>query len=397
MARQKFSFPVLILSVIIISCGKKDTPPAPVVPVIMIDNAALTRTTSTGTMHFTISLNKTTSVPVTVDYLLVDGTALAPRDYTAASGTITVPANQTSAALDVAIKGDPADIRQTNLQFAVQLSNAKNGALGVLSGTGTIITEDGTNFVTDNTGYSTPATYPGYTLAWSDEFSGSSLNLGIWNQETGNNGGWGNNELEYYTNSSKNYLVSNGNLVIEARKEDIGSQHYSSGRMTTQGKKSFTFGRIDIRAKLPVAKGMWPALWMLGSNIGSVPWPGCGETDIMELIGTNPSRVYGTAHWKRLDGAHDSKGSQFDLAGANFSQQFHVFSLLWTTDQMKWLIDDQLYLTVVKADVGTSNYPFNLPSFMIFNVAVGGDWPGPPDASTIFPQRMIVDYVRVFQ
>lgn len=390
---------LMLLGIILVSCGKKnDNPPAPpAVPVIMIDNASVARTTIAGIIHFTISLNKTTSTPVSVDYSLADSTAIAPRDYTAASGTITIPANQTSAGLDVVIKGDPANTRQDNLQFIVQLSNPKNGALGVLSGKGTIITEDGTNFVTDNTGYTTPLTYPGYTLAWSDEFSGNSLNLSNWNQELGNNGGWGNHELEFYTNSPKNYLVSNGNLIIEARKEEIGGQHYSSGRMTTQGKKTFTFGRIDIRAKLPVAKGLWPALWMLGSNITSVPWPGCGETDIMELIGTYPSRVHGTAHWKRPDGAHDSKGAQFDLAGANFSQQFHVFSLIWTTDQMKWLVDDQLYLTVVKADVGTSNYPFNLPSFLIFNVAVGGDWPGPPDASTIFPQRMIVDYVRVFQ
>jgi beta-glucanase (GH16 family) len=222
--------------------------------------------------------------------------------------------------------------------------------------------------------------------------------MNTWNQETGNgSGGWGNNELEYYTSSTKNTFLSNGNLVIEARKEPIGGFNYSSGRMTTQNKKTFTFGRIDIRAKLPVGKGIWSALWMLGSNISGVGWPACGEIDMMELIGTYPGRVYGTMHWKSSSGVHASKGSEFNLPAGNFSQQFHVFSTSWSPDTIKCLVDDQLYLTVTKTDAGAANYPFNAPQFFIFNVAVGGDWPGPPDTGTTFPQRMFVDYVRVFQ
>jgi beta-glucanase (GH16 family) len=383
--------------VALLSCKKKhDDPPAPVVPVIKIDDASQARTTTGSVMHFTITLNKTTTVPVSVNYTMTDGTAQSPRDYTTGSGTITIAAGQSTGPLDVQIKADPTDTRQNNLDFTVQLSNPVGGALGVLGAKGTILTEDGSNLTTDNAGYTTPLTYPGYTLAWSDEFNGTALNTSYWNQETGG-GGWGNNELEYYTSSTKNTFLSNGNLIIEARKEAISGSNYSSGRMTTQNKKTFTFGRIDIRAKLPVSKGMWPALWLLGSNISSVPWPGCGETDLMELIGTYPGRVYGTAHWKTLAGAHDSKGTLYDLPTGNFSQQFHVFSLVWTTDQMKWLIDDQLYLTVNKSDLGTSNYPFNASQFLIFNVAVGGDWPGAPDTGTAFPQRMFVDYVRVFQ
>ncbi len=401
MIKQKFFQLACALTfcIALISCKKKgnDAPP-PVVPVVTITDASTVRTTAAGVMHFTLSLNKTTTVPVSVDYTLSDGTATAPRDYAATTGTITIPASQTSGQVDVQIKADPTDTRQNNLSFTLQLSNAKGCAIGVLSAKGTIVTEDGANITTDNTGYTTPLTYPGYSLAWSDEFGGTSLNTNNWNQETGNGtGGWGNNELEYYTNSTKNTFLSNGNLIIEARKEPISGFNYSSGRMTTQNKKSFTFGRIDIRAKLPVSKGMWPALWMLGANINTVPWPACGEIDMMELIGTYPSRVYGTMHWKPVTGTNTNKGSEYNLQSGNFSQQFHVFSIIWSQDMIKWLVDDQVFFTGTKGDMGAANYPFNAAQFLIFNVAVGGQWPGSPDAGTEFPQRMFVDYVRVFQ
>ncbi len=390
---------VFVFCFVLFSCKKKGdpAPPAPV-PVVSIQDATQIRTAVASTMRFYLTLNKSTTNAVSVDYAVVDGTATAPRDYTAASGTLTIPANQTQATLEVQIKGDPTDTRQNNLEFTLQLSNPKLCVLGVVSAKGSILTEDGMNLTTDNTGYSTPLSYPGYTLAWNDEFSGTTLDLNTWNQEVGNgSGGWGNNELEYYTNSTKNTFVSNGNLIIEARKEPISGFNYSSGRMTTQNKKNFKFGRIDIRAKLPVSKGMWPALWMLGSNISSVPWPACGEIDIMELIGNFPGRSYGTMHWKPVTGTNTSKGAEYNLPSGNFSQQFHVFSIIWTQDMIKWYVDDQLFLTTTIADVGAANYPFNASQFFIFNVAVGGNWPGPPDTNTIFPQRMFVDYVRVFQ
>ena len=390
---------LITCSFLLSSCAKKGAEAAPpAVPLVRIEDAAQARTTVSTVMHFNLSLNKGTTVPVSVDYTLVDGSATAPKDYTAVSGTINIPANQVSTQLDVQLKGDPSETRQDNLVFTVQLSNPKDCALAVQSAKGTIVTEDGINLSTDNGGYSTQLSYPGYTLAWNEEFSASALDLNNWNQEIGNgSNGWGNNEVEYYTNSTKNIFVSNGNLIIEARKEPINGFNYSSGRMTTQNKKSFTFGRIDVRAKLPVGKGIWPALWLLGNNIPSVGWPACGEIDMMELIGTYPSRVYGTLHWKTTAGDHSSKGDQYNLSSGNFSQQFHVFSIIWSQDVIKWLVDDQLFLTASKADVAEANYPFNASQFLIFNVAVGGNWPGSPDAATVFPQRMFVDYVRVFQ
>jgi beta-glucanase (GH16 family) len=378
----------------LLSCKKTSE----LLPEISILNASLIRTTDASIMSFIVKISKPTAKVVTADYSMKDGTAVSPGDYISASGTVSIPANQTQATIDVQIKGDPLNNRKPNLLFTVELSSPKSCTITTASATGTIITEDGTNLSTDNTGYTTPLTYPGYTIAWSDEFSGTALDLNVWNQETGNgSNGWGNNELEYYTNNSKNTFVSNGNLVIEARRETTNNFNYTSGRMTTQNKKFFTFGRIDIRAKLPVGKGIWPALWMLGTNIPTAGWPACGEIDIMELIGTYPARVNGTLHWKATNGSHASTGADYTLSSGDFSQQFHVFSIIWTNNEIKWYIDDQLFVSASAADVGTADYPFNSDQFFIFNVAVGGNWPGSPDNTTTFPQRIFVDYVRVFQ
>ena len=398
--KSKFAYLILLLlNCFLLSCKKSGAEkPDVIVPSIKVSDASQARSTSETVMHVQFTLNKTTTVPVSVDYTLKDGTATAGKDYIAASGTVTIPANKTMADLSIAIKGDPTNTRQANLTFNIVLSNPKSCTIAAATAQGMIITEDGTNLSTDTSGYRTPLSYPGYTLLWSDEFSGDKIDANTWNFETGNgDNGWGNHELEYYTNSPKNVFVSNGNLIIEARKETISGFNYTSARMTTQNKKAFTFGRIDIRAKLPVAKGMWPALWMLGSNISTLSWPACGEIDIMELIGTNPNTTHSTLHWGASSQSHASKGDAYTLSSGDFSQQFHVFSAVWVKDSIKFLLDDHLYLTVSKTDVGTANYPFNGPQFFIFNVAVGGDWPGPPDNSTSFPQRMFVDYVRVFQ
>lgn len=393
----------LSLTACFFSCSKKDGassqgPVVAVTPVLTVLDASTVRTAVATSVRFYVSINTATTNTVSVDYTLTDGTATAPRDYAAATGTVTIPAGQTAANFEVLISGDVTNLRQPNLFFTVALGNPKFCTLAATTAKGTIVTEDGTYLPTDNGGYTTPASYPGYTLAWSDEFTGTSIDPNAWNQEIGNGtGGWGNNELEYYTNSPKNTFVSNGNLIIEARKEAIGGFNYSSGRMTTQNKKTFKFGRIDIRAKLPVGKGIWPALWMLGNNISSVGWPSCGEIDIMELIGTFPARVHATMHWKPVSGTNTSNGGNFNLPSGDFSQAFHVYSMVWTQDTIKCYVDDQLFFTNTLADVAPANYPFNANHFFIFNVAVGGNWPGPPDAGTAFPQRMFVDYVRVFQ
>jgi len=258
--------------------------------------------------------------------------------------------------------------------------------------------DDGTTPI-PTTGYSTPESYAGMTLIWQDEFNGTALNETDWSFETGG-GGWGNNELEYYR--KENTTVSDGVLIITAKKESFSGSNYTSSRLITKGKKSFKFGRVDIRAALPKGQGIWPALWLLGSNIDDVGWPKCGEIDIMEMIGGSgrEKTVYGTPHWWDTDQiGHASYGSQYSLSSGTFADQFHVFSIIWTADAITWYVDDIQYHTI---DITPAEAPerfdeFRNNFFVIFNIAVGGDWPKNPDSTTVFPQRMVVDYVRVFQ
>jgi beta-glucanase (GH16 family) len=380
-----------------ISCSDttEDVIPIIVLPQLSVNDVTTEQSKNQESIRFYVALDKTTSSNVSFDYKLVEGTAKFNTDFIENEGSLMIPANQTSTSIEVFIKG--GELRQPNIEFTIQILNAKGCVLKKPTATCTIITENGSRFLTAQNGYSTPTSYSGKTLVWMEEFDVSNLNLSHWNQEIGNgSGGWGNNELQYYTNNKKNTFISDGNLIIEARKDAIDGFNYSSGRMTTKSKKEFTFGRIDIRAKLPKGKGIWPALWMLGANINSAGWPSCGEIDIMELIGSEPNKVHGTLHWRGING-HSFKGGSSTLPIGDFSQEFHVFSLIWEKDKIQWLLDDKVFYTMQKSDFGTANYPFNAPQFFILNLAVGGNWPGQPDASTVFPQRLIVDYIRVFQ
>src|SRR5690242_4861518 len=343
------------------------------------------------TFPFKVILNKVSSKEVKVDFKTVDSTATS-NYFTQKSGTLTIPAGQQSGEIDIEVRGD--SLRETEKIFKVQLSNPVNATIvGGGSATGTILCE-GTYLPVNDSGYTAPSNYAGLSLVWGDEFNGSAVNTDNWNFETGG-GGWGNNELENYTNSTKNAYVTNGGyLIIEARKEDDGS--YTSARMQTKGKREFTYGRMDIRAKLPKTKGLWPAIWMLGSNISSTPWPACGEIDIMELLGNQPHKVYGTMHWGQAGKGSIHIGDSYVLPSGDFSDKFHVFSIVWDSTKIEWYVANVKYFTGNKSDV-TGNYPFDKSFFFLLNVAIGGNWPGAPDASTVLPQWMIIDYVRVYQ
>jgi len=244
-------------------------------------------------------------------------------------------------------------------------------------------------------GTTSPISYNGYTLVWQDEFNGNALSPD-WVHETGNgNWGWGNNELQNYT--SQNTTVSGGVLQITAKQEAMGGQNYTSSRIKTQGLQSWKYGRIDIRAALPKGQGIWPALWMLGDNITSVSWPACGEIDIMEMIGgalNNDKTVHGTAHWSD-NGSHAQFGDSYTLNSGVFADEFHVFSIVWNANSITWLVDNTVYNSMSTTPAQLAE--FQEKFFFIFNIAVGGNWPGSPDATTQFPQTMYVDYVRVFQ
>lgn len=234
-----------------------------------------------------------------------------------------------------------------------------------------------------------------WKLVWSDEFDGTTLNTTNWTKETGGDG-WGNNELEYYTNRDVNAFVSDGVLTIKALKESYGGKNYTSARLITKGKRFFKYGKIEARLKLPYGQGIWPAFWTLGQSISTVGWPACGEIDIMEMIGggaNRDNRVYGTAHWD--NNGHQSYGLNYTLPSGNFSDDYHIFSIIWDANKIEWYCDNNKYCTVSL----TPSYIDELKAdqFIILNLAVGGNWPGNPNSTTVFPQTMLVDYVRVYK
>lgn len=227
------------------------------------------------------------------------------------------------------------------------------------------------------------------SLVWSDEFdTAGAPNPSKWGYDLGG-GGWGNNELENYTSRTDNVLVSNGTLKIIAKKESYNGSSYTAARLLTKGLYSFQYGKIEIMAKLPAAQGTWPGLWMLGNNINTVGWPACGEIDIMEQNGSAKNTIYGTMHYPSQQGQYGD-GSTTTLYDASTS--FHKYSAIWTTNSIQLLVDDMVFYTLANK----SSFPFNQPFFIIFNVAMGGNFGGTVDPN--FTQdQMEIDYIRVYQ
>lgn len=236
-----------------------------------------------------------------------------------------------------------------------------------------------------------------YQLVWSDEFNKDGLPDNTkWGYDVGGNG-WGNNELQYYTNSrSENARVVSGNLIIEARKENFTGRNYTSARLLTKNKAQWTYGKFDIRAKLPKGTGMWPAIWLLSAN-DPLHWPDDGELDIMEEVGFDQNVIHGTAHNKLYNGANGQQRGGNKLV-PDADNAFHVYSIEWTTNQVIWSIDSTQYFTYNDPGLSLNAWPYYNDFFMILNVAVGGNWGGQKGVDdSIFPQQMLVDYVRVYQ
>ena len=243
-------------------------------------------------------------------------------------------------------------------------------------------------------------------LVWADEFNGpagQAPDAGRWRYDIGGSG-WGNSELEYYTNRTANSALDGaGNLVITARRENpsgfgcwYGSCQYTSARLLTAATFTQTYGRFEARMRIPRGQGLWPAFWMLGNNIGSVGWPNSGEIDIMENVGFEPSTVHGSAHGPGYSGGSPLTG-QYSLPGGQaFADGFHTFTVDWEPGAITWYVDGIQYSRKTPADTNGNPWVYDHPFFLIMNVAVGGIWPGSPNASTVFPQTMTVDYVRVY-
>ena len=230
------------------------------------------------------------------------------------------------------------------------------------------------------------------TLVWADEFDGNELNLENWSFEIGdgcpNLCGWGNNELQVYTDS--NHRLEDGKLIISAKKEDI----YTSSRIISKGKKEFQYGRIEARLKVPSGAGLWPAFWALGSDIDVNSWPDCGEIDIMEYVGRNPNEVLNAIHTRSSYGNTVNKQIT-SIPG--FEEEFHVIKLEWNSAFMDFFVDDQLLYRYGPQLKTAENWPFNKPVFLIFNLAVGGNLGGTVDSNLSFPREYEIDYIRVYQ
>ncbi|MDE2653377.1 MAG: glycoside hydrolase family 16 protein [Gemmatimonadota bacterium] len=238
---------------------------------------------------------------------------------------------------------------------------------------------------------------PVWTLVWSDEFDGPAgqlPNSSNWTFDIGTD--WGNNQLEYDTDRPENVsLDGNGNLAITAREESYMGSAYTSGRIKTQGLFEQAYGRFEARIQLPTGQGIWPAFWMLGNDIGTVGWPECGEIDIMEYRGQEPSIILGTIHGPGYSGG-GGVGNRYALTGDRFDTGFHEFAIEWTESGIVWFVDGQRYHAVDPGDPD-GRWVFDHPFFILLNVAVGGGFVGPPNESTTFPQTMLVDWVRVYR
>lgn len=237
-----------------------------------------------------------------------------------------------------------------------------------------------------------------YQLIWSDEFNGSMLDNSKWEHQIGNgSGGWGNNEKQYYR--AENTVVSNGYLTITAKKENYNNFNYTSSRIRTINKGDWKYGKFEMRAKMPGGKGIWPAFWMMPTESIYGGWAASGEIDIMEYLGHETKKVYGTIHYGGSWPNNKSSGGSYSLTSGGFNDDFHTFTLIWEERKMEWFVDGILYSTKTNWNTAGHSFPapFDQKFHFILNLAVGGNWPGYPDETTAFPQEYVIDYVRVYQ
>ncbi len=294
----------------------------------------------------------------------------------------------TSSAADISSSGENASSSSETGNIASSSSEAANSSSDVTSSTSDVASCSSGNLSSDS------------QYLWHDEFDGNAVDTEKWTFEIGTGAsGWGNNEWEYYTDRKENAYVQDGILHIRATKEDYEGSKYTSARMITKGKFSFTYGTVEARIALPVGKGIWPAFWLLGQNIDAVSWPACGEIDIIETVNSE-NIVYGTNHW--------ANGSEYATYGNNTENyrnqkfeldvtQFHNYKFTWDEKYIRMFVDDFMYHEILIENNTGDTEEFHKPFFFILNVAVAGNWPGFEVDDAQFPNEMLVDYIRVTQ
>ena len=386
---------IFLFSALILSACKKSTPdPEKPLPTIRISDAYMIEGDS-GSSMLAVEVNVAGEFenPISFQVTTIDKSALAYFDYIPLDETMQIPAGQSTAEIMVEIIGD--EMREAPEIFQVRMSNIVNANIERSTADITIANSDEEiTFAAD--GYVSQTSMEGWDVVWQDEFN-DGIDAASWTYEMGdgcpNLCGWGNNELQVYTDTQENSFIRDDKLVIHASREN----GFTSARMITKDKQSFNFGRIDVRAKLPKGQGIWPAIWLLGTNIDDVGWPACGEIDIVELVGHKPSEAHGTVHFGPAFPNNQSSGGTYYLSGEDFNDRFHVFSIIWSFDYIGFMVDDIIYKEIDRTSLNGQNYPFNNPFFLILNVAIGGNWPGAPDDTTEFPAEMEIDYIRHFQ
>jgi beta-glucanase (GH16 family) len=235
----------------------------------------------------------------------------------------------------------------------------------------------------------------GWKLVWQDEFNDSNLNTNYWKYDIDGKGG-GNNELQYYSDSPLNSYIENGSLVIKALNDGYAGRAYTSAKIRSKHLAEWTYGKFEIRAKLPVGQGMWPAIWMMPSENIYGTWPMSGEIDIMEYIGREPNKIHGTIHYGDRWPKNKSTTGKY-TSSKSLTDDYHVFSIEWEPNKISWYIDGILYSTKTPKDLHGRKWVWDQKFYLIINLAVGGNWPGSPDKTTVFPQKFYIDYVRVYQ
>lgn len=251
----------------------------------------------------------------------------------------------------------------------------------------------------------TTASAQNWKLVWADEFDGDTLNTDLWSYQLGTGtdyglpAGWGNNELQYY--QEDNVSVADGVLTITARRENVATSQFTSGRIRTIEKGDWTYGRFEFRAKMPVGKGLWAAIWMLPTDEAYGGWASSGEIDIMEFLGDDSTKVHGTIHYGGTWPNNESRGTDYVTGDTAFNSTFHTFALEWEEGNLRWYVDGEEFQNLGAgmwySSAAAFPAPFNRDFHLLINLAVGGNWPGNPDGSTQFPQKLVVDYVRVYQ
>ena len=380
----------IILLISVLACGDKGDPVVET-PLLSMNSLSVIEGNSSNTVYLNLTLSP--SSDENIDFLIEarDISAKINEDYSLGQQVISVAAGQISVPIRIEILGD--ELYEEDEVFKIEVIPPSHSSIQSISAEVEILNDDNSNAVEiPSGGYKSPLNYNGMKLIWSDEFDDSPGSDWVYEIGRGSNG-WGNQELQYYTD--ENHFVKEGHLVIEARNEDRFNSFYTSTRMITKDRFEFKYGRVDIRGALPEGQGIWPAFWMLGANFSDVGWPHCGEVDIMEMIGGKGREkvVHGTVHYDKQ--GHVYTGDSIKLTSGTFHDQFHVFSIIWDENSIRWLMNDIEYN---RFEINTTEREvFNKEFFFIINLAVGGIWPGYPDQSTQFPQHLIVDYIRVFQ